>query len=374
MNALINGFSRSYQNNACHDIVAGTVGAFAYATSAAIWNRRKLNFRKGRKMTSQLLQSNKGHLLAASAITLALTSGFAQAAPVATWDFTTDTTFTASTFETGGSGTTTQSAYELSWGATGGNFQVNSTDANANRSALTIGQDTGANRTGGGPVSGTGINGINTTIGGSPDFFLGQIRNGTSFTHWNNPISASFNTLTSGTILDTLTLTPSAPGGYTGQAPVSAPQLTFQFNFQETPNGGTGGFCAGNRAIPAAGCEDLFGFAPTTLNNPFQYNDVGLDGLWGTGDDFLRTYYASVFVIDGSGNPFPISQLLPGECSAIGLNAGCFGFRTAEAAQTSAQFAFAVTTDPISIPEPGSLALAGLALAGLAGMRRRKQS
>ena len=83
---------------------------------------------------------------------------------------------------------------------------------------------------------------------------------------------------------------------------------------------------------------------------------------------------ASVFVIDGSGNPFPISQLLAGECAAIGLSAGCFGFRTAEAAQTSAQFAFAVTTAPISIPEPGSLALVGLAFAGLAGMRRRKQS
>jgi hypothetical protein len=324
-------------------------------------------------MKSQRLQSNKGRLLAASAITLALTSGFAQAVPVATWDYTTTTTFTAATFETGGGGTTTPSAYELSWGATGGDFQVD-VGANNNRSALTIGTDTGANRTGGGAVSGTGINGINTTIGGSPNFFLGQIKNGTSFTHWNNPISSTFNTLQSGTILDTLTLKPNAPAGYLGQGPVSAPQLTFQFNFQETPNAGSGGFCAGGRAIPTAGCEDLFGFAPTTLNNPFQFNDVGGDGVWGTGDDFMRTYFASVFVIDGSGNPFPISQLLAGECTAIGLSAGCFGFRTAEAAQTSAQFAFAVTTAPISIPEPGSLALVGLAFAGLAGMRRRKQS
>jgi hypothetical protein len=147
-----------------------------------------------------------------------------------------------------------------------------------------------------------------------------------------------------------------------------------QHRVLETPNAGSGGVCAGGRAIPTAGCEDLFGFNPTTLNNLFQYNDVGLDGLWGTSDDFMRDYYASVFVLDDSGNPFQISQLLPGECTAIGLGTGCFGFRTAEAAQTSAQFAFAVTTDPISIPERGSLALAGLALAGLAGMRRRKQS
>ena len=100
----------------------------------------------------------------------------------------------------------------------------------------------------------------------------------------------------------------------------------------------------------------------------------GLTGFGVPVDDFMRDYYASVFVLDDSGNPFPISQLLPGECTAIGLGAGCFRFRSAEAAQTSAQFAFAVTTAPISIPEPGSLALVGLAFAGLAGMRRRKQS
>lgn len=327
-------------------------------------------------MKSRLLQSSEGRLFAASAVTLALTAGFAQAAPVATWDFTTNTTFTAVTWEATGGGTPTLLPSELSWGATGGNFQVNTGDANTNRSALTIGTGTTGNtRIGGGPVANTpGVNGINTTIGGNPDNNLGQIKNGTSFTHWNNPISSSFQTLRGGTIVDTLTLTPYLPAGYVGGASVSAPTLTFNFSFLETPNEGSGGVCAGGRAIPAAGCEDLFGFNPTTLNNPFQYNDVGLDGVWGTSDDFLRTYYASVFVLDGSGNPFPISQLLPGECTAIGLGAGCFGFRTAEAAQTSAQFAFAVTTLPIVIPEPGSLALVGLAFAGLAGMRRRKQS
>ena len=59
---------------------------------------------------------------------------------------------------------------------------------------------------------------------------------------------------------------PYLPTGYAGQASVPAPTLTFLFSFLETPNAGSGGVCAGGRAIPTAGCEDLFGFNPTTLN------------------------------------------------------------------------------------------------------------
>lgn len=293
------------------------------------------------------------------------------AAPVSQWSFSTNATFTGSTFQSGGVGTTTQLPSELSWGATGGNFQIDTGNSNTNRSALTIG--TANSLTGGGPATGS----INTTIGGTPSVILGQVGTGISITHWNNPISSAFNTLLSGQVTDVLTLTPLLPAVYSGQPAVNAPTIIFNFNFQETPNaGGVGGLCADG--LPASsyanGCPDLFGFNATTLNNAFQYADPGSDGLFATGDDIMRTYFASVFVFDDQNGASPLKQLANGECAAIGLNNGCLGFRTLEAEHTSALFGFAVTTAPIQIPEPDSLALLGLALGAIGLARRRRES
>ena len=178
---------------------------------------------------------------------LALAAGFAQAVPVTEWTYSTNATFSAPVWSgpagNGGTianpGQQTVSAYELSWGREGGDFTTDTLNAATNRSGLTIGNAATGTLQGGGPVTGS----INTTIGGTPSDILGQIKEGTSITHWNNPINSTYGTLTAAKITDTLTLNPVLPSYYTGA--VDAPQLVFDFNFRETPNAGAygvGGF------------------------------------------------------------------------------------------------------------------------------------
>ncbi len=290
----------------------------------------------------------KNNLLktALAACSLVLVSGASLAGPIVTeWSYSNDATFTSATFESGGGGLTTHTDYELSWGAAGGDFQ-NPGNFTQNRSAMTIGNGVTGTTTGGGPATGS----VETLIGGGTPSG-GQIGIGINVTHWNNPISGAFDTLTGGFIHDTLTLTPTLPSS--GPS-VDAPMLDFNFKFLETPNAGS---CAGGTATP---CADLFGLVSIpTLNLPFMY-----DG---------NQYLASILVRDGQGGASPIGALLDEECDVLGLGPGCQGWRTAEEAATTVQFGFSISTAPVFVPEPASFVMMVLGLFGI-GYRRYRSS
>lgn len=300
-------------------------------------------------MKSKIIKLNR-LLVVSTAFTAILTSGLSVAGPIVTdWSFSTNATFTAASFGAGSGNTNGGTAlpaldYELSWGAAGGDFQNPTNNSSQNRSAMTIGVP--GSLTGGGPATGS----VQTVIGGGIPTGA-EIGLGVNLTHWNNPISGAFATLTGGTIFDTLTLTPTAPAA---GPPVSAPDLTFNFNFAETSNGGP---CASGTPTP---CGDLFGiFGVPTLNQMFTYD----------GNDYL----ASILLSDGLGGASPLGTLTDAQCSEISFGSGCIGFLTAENQATTLQFAFAVSTDPLfDVPEPATLALFGLGLFGMGYCSRRK--
>lgn len=182
-----------------------------------------------------------------------------------------------------------------------------------------------------------------------------------AITHLNRPITGT--TLKSLDILSTLILTPVAPP----DASLPSATITFKVHYLETPNGDSpcadGG--ANGTGVNVNGCADIYVTDINSLNFKFNYD---LDGSGGPLQN--QEYFISFFESTNG-----LNALSSAACAAAGVSAPCLGFETPEGADTTVHFAALITTTPVSIkvPEPSTLLLGSLGIAGLARIRRAQR-
>lgn len=180
-----------------------------------------------------------------------------------------------------------------------------------------------------------------------------------SFSHLNRPINGT--TLSSVDVLSTLVLTPFEPSG----SALPSVTLTFGINYLETPNGSNP--CADGDpngvGVNSNGCADIYVIDQNSLNFAFDYD------LDGAGELPSVQYFISFFELTSGLNPLSAAA-----CAAVGVSSPCLGFETPEGADTTVQFGSVITTTPLRIPEPGTMALVAVALLGGAFARKRSRA
>ena len=277
-------------------------------------------------------------LLSSIAVAAAMISATAvHAGPVVTqWGYNVASNWvTGSTLFGSGNGTPVNSNDVISWGGTSAYTNINPGPSIA-RSAIAIEAGTI-----GAPATGlVNTNGAALPPGGSP------IGLGSLVAHYNNTLNSTFSTLKKTRLNSTLTLNPNLP---TLGGALPAFSVGFGIDFIETPNSGT---CFTGSI---SNCDDIFILDLPSLSQSFAF-----DG---------NIYTVNQFTTSGSLGP-----LSNAACAAAGVAAGCIGIVTEEGKKNLAQFGFNITVRPQVIPEPGSIALLGLGLLGVAAIRRRKAS
>lgn len=318
-----------------------------------------------RKLKSRTLGASR-HALAAAALAATVTltgvtaSQPASAAPVITdWFFNIDNGF----FSEGPDAFAPQGAPPNGVVGSDPNAALSAATGQPIYTHLEWGDSVGSQRSSidVGSSSGGNFTGMVSTNGGAVDTVM--------ISHDNQVIPPHAVTLTTATLLDVLTLTPTAnTDGPVVGAPITFPPLLFDIYFEETLNSDSP--CNPPTVGPPGNCADIFAIDVTGagFNEDLQ---IVQDISAAVGDG--NTYFALI-TIEG------LQLLDETTCLAAGFPMAslndddmCLGLITTEGMNNQFQVSLQITS-PDLIPEPGSLAILAFGLVGLGIAGRRKRT
>lgn len=264
----------------------------------------------------------KKTLLASLVVPFAMGVQTASAALITDWGYDVNNTFSNAVAGGGTEGgiTVSDEGRKLSWGSATRKSSVSVTDVSAESGLITNG---------------------------------GYVSGGT-ITHDNQSILLRFNTLQSFDLNSQLTLTPTVPAG-DALSPVNT---LFSGFFKETPNNGN---CLESSL---SNCDDIF-----TVGNLESLGATQTEAGYEFATTFAVDDYSYTVFLELVG----LTALDNESCAAAGAAEGCVGLLTQENRSNSFDTRFRITSAPVSVPEPGTLALLGMGLAGI-GLSRRKKA